>query len=152
MIPDYASLEIDPISPAGLTFDSSTPSSITAVYYPTVLYSINQLYNPVLRANIIQDACLNTLDGNKNGTEEGTPLDDHGDSPSDITIDPPGDNPAIANYSFTTGTTVECIPEITGITPVSYYDPANAGEQITITGKNFGTIPTEVLFGEQCLC
>ena len=56
---DYASFEIAPISPANLTFGSSIPSSITAVYYPTVLYAANQPYNPVLRADIIQDACLN---------------------------------------------------------------------------------------------
>src|SRR3989344_1188081 len=159
--PDYASLEIDPISPASLTFDSSIPSSNTAAYFPTVLYAQNQAYNPVLRSgedvngnksleapedlngngklDAIQDACLNSLDGNANGTAQGSPLDDYGDSPSDVTIDPPGDNPAINNYVFTTGTTEECIPEITGITaaPV-YYDSPN--EIITINGKNFGTI------------
>ena len=112
---DYASFEIAPISPANLTFGSSIPSSITAVYYPTVLYAANQPYNPVLRADIIQDACLNFLDGNKNGTEEKSPLDDYGDSPADTD----GDNAAVANYSFTTGTTEQCVPEITAASRAS---------------------------------
>ncbi|MFA6588498.1 MAG: Ig-like domain-containing protein [Patescibacteria group bacterium] len=79
-----------------------------------------------------KDMCIkNALDGNANGTADGTPMDDY-------------------SWTFTTADTmtIECTPKISSIEPTAYYgnDFSNSQQALTITGEFFGVTGTGVLF------
>jgi len=55
-------------------------------------------------------------------------------------------NPMASNatWSFTTGTTVDCVPQITSVTPSGFYE--DPGGTLTISGSNFTGIAGNVVF------
>jgi cysteine-rich repeat protein len=110
-------------------FNKSVPATTTLIAGAVEPYAQNSTYNPVLDSDVIRDSCGNYLDGDANGTAAGSPADDYG-------------------WTFDTQITLECTPEITGITPSPWwYYTAGSGEEITITGKNFN-IAGEVIFNQ----
>src|SRR3989344_4879055 len=127
------------ITPADTAFAPSVPSYTILRENPSSPMTANTLYAPLLNSDIITDACGNKLDGNENGTAEGSPTDNY---PTSVVGTPPG---TASTWSFTTGETTQCVPKIAGITPSpSYYDAPDS--TLTITGENFDEIADTVLF------
>jgi len=92
-------------------------------YIPQQLLD-NENYRPLLQSDTIMDVCENHLDGDGDGSYKEGGVDDY--APPLVGTPP--------DWSFDTGTTPECTPLITNITPDNgYYD----GNFITINGSNF---------------
>lgn len=81
--------------------------------------------------NVVTDACGNPLDGDFDGAVEGAHTDDY---LAAADTDQP--------INWTTGTTYECTPEITNISPTrGYYGVEGANDFITISGRNLSPFP-----------
>ena len=77
----YAALEISPLltkdGANDLSFNHYVPNPDRLFAKPAKAMEEFMTYSLVLRADVIKDACGNTLDGNSNGAAEGTPADDY---------------------------------------------------------------------------
>lgn len=106
------------LSPAAGGWSKDAPSNDFLDAQPVPNLTATTNYTATLRGSVIQDACGNFLDGDGDGTEGGD---------YDVT-DP---------WTFTTGSTAQCTPEITSIYPAqSYYDDPPS-EDIVIVGRHF---------------
>ena len=104
---------VDAMSDTVMTFTASGPMTANSNYTITLKSGPDG----------IADACGNPIDGNGNGTIDGTPADDY-------------------SWDFTTGSQADCKPEITNINPAfGLYEQA-----VTINGNNFTDIANMVVF------
>lgn len=120
-----------------LTFDKhfESPKFLSAT--PTAPYAANETQQPLLESDIITDTCGLFLDGDESG-------DEHPDYPDPTDID---NNTFTTNWTFDTGSTIACTPEITNIAPnpASYDGSYRAAGNLRVTGKNFGLIGEVIL-------
>lgn len=128
----------EPMDPVSITKDNITlepaDATVLSVFMDSsssFIATLNKpiqgstLYTVTLNADLatgIWDTCGNALDGNANGTAEGSPTDDY-------------------SWTFTTEDTteVDCSPEITSISNYGEYS-YDAGDVITIDGHQLATV------------
>jgi cysteine-rich repeat protein len=110
----------------------------TLITKPKDILAAMTPYTPVLDSDVIRDTCGNYLDGNANGVAEFSPADDYAPPPVGVAPD----------WSFTTGTTIECTPEITSIVPATgyYNDESIANADLLTINGNYFTIAGSLFF------
>ncbi len=117
-----------------LTFDKSFEGARYFSATPTNPMNESETQKPLLESSIITDTCGNFLDGDSEGTE-------HPDYPDPDDQDA---NNARTSWTFATGTSLSCVPEITDVLPDpdTYDESYRGGSSLFIRGKNLG------IFGE----
>ncbi len=121
------SIYLNPPLLPGVTWSKTVPQPDRLSAAPTDLLFENTAYTSTLDADVIADACGNFLDGDGDGTAEGSAGGDDYD------------------WGFTTGVTAVCTPEIESISPAQ----GEYNDQIVISGRHFTTVANDVIFSQE---